>query len=106
MEKLEVDDLIWDIVGIPEREKDGKLNQFWRDIESPNLKTAMVFCILNTLRTAPIENLSENQCRTILARCQGYVTILDLPDTLLNQVNKNTDEESEQSPADVEFDFD
>lgn len=100
--KIEVEDLIWDLMEIPERENpNGDLNQFWRDIESPNLKTAMVFCILNTLRTAPTESLTENQCRTVLAKCQGYVSLLDLPEVLSAQKKKQEDLD-EASPFDTE----
>jgi hypothetical protein len=105
MEKLEVEDLIWDLVGIPDREdKKGILNQFWRDIESPNLKTAMIFCILNEIRGASSDkNLSSRECRTIVSRLQGYVTLLDLSDTLLAQKERISNMENEDSPAEVEF---
>lgn len=105
MKKLEIDDLIYDLIQIPDREnKKGELNQFWRDIESPHIKTSLIFCILNTLRTAPIEDLSGRQCRTVLARCQGYITMLDFSDTLHNAITKES-EELEESPSSVE-DFD
>lgn len=103
---MEIDDVIFNLIDVPPKEiKEGVQHPFWRDLESDNVKSAMLFCIINELRTAPIQEINGKECRTILARCQAYLTMIDLADTLSAQIEK-VNVSSSRTPSEIEeFDF-
>lgn len=103
MPKIDTQKLIFDIDGVPPREDKSGLNNFWRDIESDNVRSAAIFCILNELRNINPKEVSGKECRTVLARCQAHLSFLDLPSVLENWMARQEEEEELESPFDAEF---
>lgn len=105
---MQVNDLILDFESIPQREISSgsgdqtQLHPFWRDLESENLKAAIILALVNEIRDASPKNISGEECRTIVARCQAYVSMLDLPEVVEN-IRKRAEFDEEPSPFDAEF---
>lgn len=78
--------------------------KFWQVVESEELKQALIFTIINELRSFSIDKLNDNECRSILAKIQAYATMIDFGDSVLNMIGKLNQRE-EDTPSDLEFAF-
>lgn len=91
-----------DLIHIPNRDAKEGAPKFWQVVESEELKQALIFTIINELRSFQIDKLNDNECRSILAKVQAYATMIDFGDSILSLIGRINQKE-EETPSDVEF---
>lgn len=64
---------------------------FWSSVENPHFRNSLNFLIINEIRKNQVINLTDNQCRSVLAKLEGYVSMLDLPKAII----RSTEEQEE-----------
>lgn len=99
MEKIEKP--ILDLIDVPNRDAKEGMPRFWQVLESLELKQALLFAMVNELRSFSIDGLSDPQCRSRLAKVQAFANMIDFADCVNGMINK-TNQENQQTPFDAE----
>lgn len=96
--------LITDFLEIPAYPSDigdeGKnIPEFYRKIDSDEVKQAALFTIINELREVNVDDMTDPQCRAILAKCQGILSVMDFSARVKRHLE--IDEEQEEMNEDL-----
>jgi len=75
-------DPIYDLEGIPKPEIDP---EFWEFIQNPNFKRVANLLLINEARRYDPATLSNESCRSQLAKLSACAAMIDLPQTLLQK---------------------
>ncbi len=88
-----------DIFVTPQQLEDkAKSSEFWKLVDDPNLKSLIIVLILNELRKYPVEQLTGESSRSILAKLKSYQELIDYSDSLISKTKK--EEFSSDNPFD------
>lgn len=58
--------------------------EFWSLVGNPDLNKCIVLLILNELRRYPVEGLTDQSTRSVLAKLKGYQELIDLMPAMLD----------------------
>ena len=75
-------------------------DDFWKTVDSPETKSALVFMIMNKLRGVMPEAMSNEQLRSTLSELKAYQSMLDLKPVIEAQKAQTEEREEYQDDAD------